>query len=45
MKFLKYSENKVTLRTKNIGDGFLVFTDAYYQIGAQKLTENKQKYI
>ncbi|MEK7502084.1 MAG: YfhO family protein [Patescibacteria group bacterium] len=30
MKFLKYSENKVTLRTKNIGDGFLVFTDAYY---------------
>ena len=27
---LVYTENKVVLKTNNFGDGFLVFTDAYY---------------
>lgn len=30
VEFVSYEENKVTLKTENNGDGFLVLTDSYY---------------
>ena len=35
--FLNYQENRVVLKTKNEGDGFLVFTDAYYPLWRAKI--------
>ncbi len=42
---LKYSENKIVIKTKNNGEGFLVLTDAYYPSWSVSIDGKKQTIV